>query len=246
MQCILWHLVIWSESAIMKWIFICKLFQEMHSSASVFDLSLYAIAALADQLSAVDSLIDSMNLVYEDDDGETFEDLFKPSKIPNPHFQRLYQVRWWTIWHLKKHFFLETFYLSVSLVHLGMICIVMSPIKCFVLKYGVAGNFHVVWHIFYSGFLVISGFQEGREITSVLRSLQQHHWYLGVPRLDKLKLAWLSHHCAVLQWSWCRQRLRLQFLRRERKYLTVMEDFSSLFWVSSNPEQSHFFIHCFI
>ncbi|XP_072730741.1 X-ray repair cross-complementing protein 5 [Ciconia boyciana] len=45
----------------------------------------------ADQLSAVDSLIDSMNLVYEDDDGETFEDLFKPSKIANPHFQRLYQ-----------------------------------------------------------------------------------------------------------------------------------------------------------
>ncbi|KAF4796948.1 X-ray repair cross-complementing protein 5 [Turdus rufiventris] len=43
----------------------------------------------ADQLSAVDSLIDSMNLVHED--GETFEDLFKPSKIPNPHFQRLYQ-----------------------------------------------------------------------------------------------------------------------------------------------------------
>ncbi|NXO72419.1 XRCC5 protein, partial [Phainopepla nitens] len=42
-----------------------------------------------DQLSAVDSLIDSMNLVHED--GETFEDLFKPSKIPNPHFQRLYQ-----------------------------------------------------------------------------------------------------------------------------------------------------------
>ncbi|XP_015724172.1 X-ray repair cross-complementing protein 5 [Coturnix japonica] len=45
----------------------------------------------ADQLSAIDSLIDSMNLVYEDDDGETFGDLFKPSKIPNPHFQRLYQ-----------------------------------------------------------------------------------------------------------------------------------------------------------
>ncbi|KAF1675007.1 X-ray repair cross-complementing protein 5, partial [Pygoscelis papua] len=44
-----------------------------------------------DQLSAVDSLIDSMNLIYEDDDGETFEDLFKPSKISNPHFQRLYQ-----------------------------------------------------------------------------------------------------------------------------------------------------------
>uniref|UniRef100_A0A8V0ZBK8 X-ray repair cross complementing 5 n=1 Tax=Gallus gallus TaxID=9031 RepID=A0A8V0ZBK8_CHICK len=46
----------------------------------------------ADQLSAIDSLIDSMNLVYEDHNGETFEDLFKPSKIPNPHFQRLYQV----------------------------------------------------------------------------------------------------------------------------------------------------------
>ncbi|XP_071603868.1 X-ray repair cross-complementing protein 5 [Heliangelus exortis] len=44
-----------------------------------------------DQLSAIDSLIDSMNLVSEDDDGENFEDLFKPSKIPNPHFQRLYQ-----------------------------------------------------------------------------------------------------------------------------------------------------------
>ncbi|NXD24399.1 XRCC5 protein, partial [Spelaeornis formosus] len=43
----------------------------------------------ADQLSAVDSLIDSMSLVHED--GETFEDLFKPSRIPNPHFQRLYQ-----------------------------------------------------------------------------------------------------------------------------------------------------------
>lgn len=63
----------------------------MHPSASVFNLPLYVIAALVDQLSAVDSLIDSMNLVHED--GETFEDLFKPSKIPNPHFQRLYQVR---------------------------------------------------------------------------------------------------------------------------------------------------------
>ncbi|XP_032859807.1 X-ray repair cross-complementing protein 5 [Tyto alba] len=45
----------------------------------------------ADQLSAVDSLIDSMNLVCEDDDGGTFKDLFNPSKIPNPHIQRLYQ-----------------------------------------------------------------------------------------------------------------------------------------------------------
>ncbi|XP_050773008.1 X-ray repair cross-complementing protein 5 isoform X1 [Gopherus flavomarginatus] len=44
-----------------------------------------------DQLSAVDFLIDSMSLVYEDDDGETTEDIFKTSKIPNPQFQRLYQ-----------------------------------------------------------------------------------------------------------------------------------------------------------
>ncbi|XP_044159821.1 X-ray repair cross-complementing protein 5 [Bufo gargarizans] len=41
------------------------------------------------QLSAVDSLIDSMSLVHEDDEG--VEDLFKPSKIPNPQFQRLFQ-----------------------------------------------------------------------------------------------------------------------------------------------------------
>ncbi|KAM4698232.1 X-ray repair cross-complementing protein 5 [Rhinophrynus dorsalis] len=42
-----------------------------------------------EQLSAVDSLIDDMSLVY--DDGEGIEDLFKPSKIPNPQFQRLFQ-----------------------------------------------------------------------------------------------------------------------------------------------------------
>ncbi|XP_018408053.1 PREDICTED: X-ray repair cross-complementing protein 5, partial [Nanorana parkeri] len=42
-----------------------------------------------EQLSAVDSLIDSMSLVA--DDGEDVEDLFKPSKIPNPQFQRLFQ-----------------------------------------------------------------------------------------------------------------------------------------------------------
>lgn len=42
-----------------------------------------------DQLSAVDSLIDSMSLVSND--GEDTEDLFKPSKIPNPQFQRLFQ-----------------------------------------------------------------------------------------------------------------------------------------------------------
>ncbi|MEE6488801.1 hypothetical protein FKM82_015384 [Ascaphus truei] len=41
------------------------------------------------QLSAVDSLIDNMSLVY--DDGESIEDMFKPSKIPNPQFQRLFQ-----------------------------------------------------------------------------------------------------------------------------------------------------------
>ncbi|XP_063790031.1 X-ray repair cross-complementing protein 5 isoform X2 [Pseudophryne corroboree] len=41
------------------------------------------------QLSAVDSLIDNMSLVH--DDGDSVEDLFKPSKIPNPQFQRLFQ-----------------------------------------------------------------------------------------------------------------------------------------------------------
>uniref|UniRef100_A0A8C5QMW4 X-ray repair cross-complementing protein 5 n=1 Tax=Leptobrachium leishanense TaxID=445787 RepID=A0A8C5QMW4_9ANUR len=41
------------------------------------------------QLAAVDNLIDSMSLVDEDEDG--IEDIFKPSKVPNPHFQRLFQ-----------------------------------------------------------------------------------------------------------------------------------------------------------
>ncbi|XP_030642929.1 X-ray repair cross-complementing protein 5 [Chanos chanos] len=42
------------------------------------------------QLSAVDSLIDSMMLVEEDEDGEEV-DLFKVNHIPNPQFQRLFQ-----------------------------------------------------------------------------------------------------------------------------------------------------------
>ncbi|KAM9305722.1 X-ray repair cross-complementing protein 5 [Gastrophryne carolinensis] len=62
------------------------------------DLRQYLFASLANnkkvkptdtQLSAVDSLIDSMSLVCDDGDG--VEDLFKPSKIPNPQFQRLFQ-----------------------------------------------------------------------------------------------------------------------------------------------------------
>ncbi|XP_069792197.1 X-ray repair cross-complementing protein 5 isoform X2 [Narcine bancroftii] len=48
-------------------------------------------AVSEEQLSAVDSLIDSMNLVI--DNGEELEDLFKVSKIPNPHFQRLFQEK---------------------------------------------------------------------------------------------------------------------------------------------------------
>ncbi|XP_060118429.1 X-ray repair cross-complementing protein 5 [Heteronotia binoei] len=44
-----------------------------------------------DQLCAVDSLIDSMNLVYEDEREETVEDIFNTSKFPNPQFQRLFQ-----------------------------------------------------------------------------------------------------------------------------------------------------------
>ncbi|KAM9709647.1 X-ray repair cross-complementing protein 5-like [Menidia menidia] len=47
--------------------------------------------ALSDtQLSAVDSLIDSMMLVEEDENGEQ-TDLFKPHHIPNPAFQRHFQ-----------------------------------------------------------------------------------------------------------------------------------------------------------
>ncbi|CAM4600033.1 unnamed protein product [Leuciscus chuanchicus] len=42
------------------------------------------------QLSAVDSLIDSMMLVEEDEDGESV-DIFKVNHIPNPQFQRLFQ-----------------------------------------------------------------------------------------------------------------------------------------------------------
>uniref|UniRef100_A0A3P9BQK3 X-ray repair cross-complementing protein 5 n=1 Tax=Maylandia zebra TaxID=106582 RepID=A0A3P9BQK3_9CICH len=42
------------------------------------------------QLSAVDSLIDSMMLVEEDENGEQ-RDLFKPHRIPNPAFQRHFQ-----------------------------------------------------------------------------------------------------------------------------------------------------------
>uniref|UniRef100_A0A8C7CPH0 X-ray repair complementing defective repair in Chinese hamster cells 5 n=1 Tax=Oncorhynchus kisutch TaxID=8019 RepID=A0A8C7CPH0_ONCKI len=44
-----------------------------------------------DQLSAVDSLIDSMMLVEEDKDGVK-KDLFKVNHIPNPQYQRLFQV----------------------------------------------------------------------------------------------------------------------------------------------------------
>ncbi|KAM8934051.1 X-ray repair cross-complementing protein 5 [Pelodytes ibericus] len=47
-----------------------------------------------DQLTAIDSLIDSMSLVHDDDDEddeESKDDLFKPSRIPNPQFQRLFQ-----------------------------------------------------------------------------------------------------------------------------------------------------------
>ncbi|XP_077176713.1 X-ray repair cross-complementing protein 5 [Paroedura picta] len=48
-------------------------------------------APTEDQLCAVDSLIDSMNLVYEDEREEAVEDIFKTSKFPNPQFQRLFQ-----------------------------------------------------------------------------------------------------------------------------------------------------------
>lgn len=49
------------------------------------------VIAVDAQLSAVDSLIDSMMLVEEDENGEQ-RDLFKPHRIPNPAFQRHFQV----------------------------------------------------------------------------------------------------------------------------------------------------------
>lgn len=135
----------WWKSHIVKWIFIYKLFQEVHPSASVFNLPLYIIAPLADQLSAVDSLIDSMNLVQED--GGTFEDLFKPSKIPNPHFQRLYQVRW-TIQYFSKTLFLKVFHLSVF--HWFMLkrsALWKHRYKSLALKYVVTSDFCIVHDI---------------------------------------------------------------------------------------------------
>ena len=44
------------------------------------------------QLSAVDSLIDSMMLVEQDDDDEEQKDMFKVHHIANPAFQRHFQV----------------------------------------------------------------------------------------------------------------------------------------------------------
>jgi ATP-dependent DNA helicase 2 subunit 2 len=44
-------------------------------------------------LNAIDALIDSMSLVKKDEEEDTFEDLFPTTKIPNPEFQRLFQVR---------------------------------------------------------------------------------------------------------------------------------------------------------
>lgn len=49
------------------------------------------VISLDTQLSAVDSLIDSMMLVEEGDD-EKPKDMFKVHRIPNPEFQRLFQV----------------------------------------------------------------------------------------------------------------------------------------------------------
>lgn len=50
-----------------------------------------SVIPLDTQLSAVDSLIDSMMLVEEDDDGKKI-DMFKVHHIPHPGFQRLFQV----------------------------------------------------------------------------------------------------------------------------------------------------------
>lgn len=56
-----------------------------------FFLLLYPV--LEAQLSAVDALIDSMSLIKKNEEEDTIEDLFPTTKIPNPQFQRLFQVR---------------------------------------------------------------------------------------------------------------------------------------------------------
>ncbi len=54
---------------------------------------LFHVIPLDTQLSAVDSLIDSMMLVEKDDNDDNAEkDIFKVHKIPNPAFQRHFQV----------------------------------------------------------------------------------------------------------------------------------------------------------
>lgn len=52
------------------------------------------VIPLETQLSAVDSLIDSMMLVEQDDDDDNAQqkDMFKVHHIPNPAFQRHFQV----------------------------------------------------------------------------------------------------------------------------------------------------------
>ncbi|KAK2108524.1 X-ray repair cross-complementing protein 5 [Saguinus oedipus] len=45
------------------------------------------------QLNAVDALIDSMSLAKKDEKTNTLEDMFPTTKIPNPRFQRLFQIK---------------------------------------------------------------------------------------------------------------------------------------------------------
>ena len=56
----------------------------------------FCFISLDTQLSAVDSLIDSMMLVEQEDDNEKPKDLFKVHRIPNPDFQRHFQVLQWS------------------------------------------------------------------------------------------------------------------------------------------------------
>lgn len=44
-------------------------------------------------MDAVDAFIDSMSLIEKDEEEDTIKDLFPTAKIPNPEFQRLFQVR---------------------------------------------------------------------------------------------------------------------------------------------------------
>lgn len=63
------------------------------------------------QLSAVDSLIDSMMLVEKDENGEQ-KDMFKVHHIPNPAFQRIFQVLQYSLYFCHSNILLKIMLIS--------------------------------------------------------------------------------------------------------------------------------------